>query len=404
MPSATPSQRLNDPQSAIAEAAREAEDGLIILRRSLHAFPELAFQEVRTAGIVAAELTRLGIPHRTGVGRTGVVGEILGGRSGPVLAIRADMDALPIAEQTGLPFASETPGQMHACGHDLHTSTLLGVAAVLRGMAPGLAGTVRLIFQPAEETLGGAAAMMDEGVLDGVTFALGFHNHPDMPVGRFGYVRGVSLAASDRFDITVTGRSGHAAHPEGAVDPIVATAHLITQLQTVVSREVGPLRPCVVTVGAVHAGVVHNIIPDACTLLGTVRTLDAATQDIAEAAVGRLCAGVEAGLRVRCALDYRRGVPALRNDDRVLDPAVAAVRAQLGDVVDEGEPSLGGEDFAFMAERVPSFHLRVGSGAPGRQDRLHNSAYQPDEACIALGVQALSRAAVELLASATNPA
>ena len=397
------SQRLNDPQSAIADAAQRAEAGLIAIRRSLHAHPELAFEEVRTAGIVAAELARLGIPHRTGVGRTGVVGEIRGGRPGPVLAIRADMDALPIAEQTGLPFASETPGQMHACGHDIHTSTLLGVAAVLHGMAPGLSGSVRLLFQPAEETLGGAAAMIDAGVLDGVDLALGFHNYPHMPVGRFGYARGASLAASDRFDIAVVGRSGHAAHPEDAVDPIVAACHLVTQLQTVVSREVNPLHPCVVTVGAIHAGTVHNIIPDACVIRGTVRTLHAPAQDVAEAAIGRLCAGLEAGMRVRCDLDYRRGVPALRNDDRVLDPAVAAVRAQLGDVVDEGEPSLGGEDFAFMAERVPAFHLRVGSGAPGRQDRLHNSGYQPDEACIALGVQALSRAAVELLTSSPVP-
>ena len=214
------------------------------------------------------------------------------------------------------------------------------------------------------------------GSLDGVDLALGFHNYPHMPVGRFGYARGASLAASDRFDIAVVGRSGHAAHPEDAVDPIVAACHLVTQLQTVVSREVNPLHPCVVTVGAIHAGTVHNIIPDACVIRGTVRTLHAPAQDVAEGAIRRLCAGLEAGMRVRCEFDYRRGVPALRNDDRVLYPAVAAVRAQLGDVVDEGEPSLGGEDFAFMAERVPAFHLRVGSGAPGRQDRLHNSGYQ----------------------------
>lgn len=391
-------QRLNDPQSAIAEAAREAEAGLVAIRRSIHAHPELAFEEVRTASIVSAELARLGIPHRTGVGRTGVVGTIEGGRPGPTLAIRADMDALPIGEQTGLPFASELDGKMHACGHDIHTSTLLGVAAVLARMAPGLSGTVRLLFQPAEEVLGGAAAMIADGAMRGVDLALGFHNHPDMPVGRFGYVRGSCLAASDRFDITVAGRSGHAAHPDDAVDPIVAAAHLITQLQTVVSREVRPLHPCVVTVGAIHAGTVHNIIPDACLIRGTVRTLHAPAQDVAEAAVRRLCAGLEGSMRVRCTVDYRRGVPALRNDDRVLDPAIAAVRAQLGDVVDEGEPSLGGEDFAFMAELVPAFQLRIGSGQPGRNDKLHNSAYQPDEACIGLGVQALSRAAVELLA------
>ncbi len=387
----------NDLETGIAEATRAIEPHLIEIRRDLHAHPELAFEEVRTAGIVAAELSRLGVPHRTGVGHTGVVATIKGARPGPTLVIRGDMDALPIHEQTGQPFASVEPGKMHACGHDIHTSTLLGVAAVLHGMAPQLAGTVRLLFQPAEENLGGAAAMIHEGVLDGVDLALGFHNYPDMPVGRLGFCRGASLAASDRFDITVHGRSGHAAHPNDAVDPIVAAAHLVTQLQTVVSREVAPMHPCVVTVGAIHAGTVHNIIPDACVILGTVRTLNEPARDIAEAAISRLCAGIDVGMRVQCDVRYNRGVPALMNDDAVLDRAVAAVRRQLGDVVDEGEPSLGGEDFAFMAERVPAFHLRVGSGQPGRRDKLHNSAYQPDEACIGVGVQALSRAAADIL-------
>lgn len=390
-------QRPNDPRTAIARAAAEAEPRLIELRRDIHAHPELAFEEVRTAGLVAAELSRLGIPHRTGVGRTGVVGTIAGGRPGPTLALRADMDALPIRERTGLTYASRVEGVMHACGHDLHTATLLGVAAVLQAMAPQLRGTVRLLFQPAEEVLGGAAAMIADGALDGVDAALGFHNHPDMPAGRFGYVPGACLAASDRFEIAVHGRSGHAAHPHEAVDPIVAAAHLVAQLQTVVSRETKPTHPCVVTVGAIHGGTAANIIPDTCTLLGTVRTLHDPAREAAEAAIRRLCAGVEAGMRARCEVRYGRGVPALVNDERVLRDSVAAVRAQLGDVVDEGDPSLGGEDFALMAQRVPAFHLRVGSGQPGRADRLHNSDYQPDEACLALGVQALSRAALELL-------
>ena len=200
--------RANDPQAAIAAHAAQIGPHLIAIRRDLHAHPELAFTETRTAGVVAAELARLGIPHRTGVGRTGVVGTIEGGAPGPVLAIRADMDALPITEQTGLPFASTTPGLMHACGHDLHTSTLLGVAAVLQRLAPQLRGSIRLLFQPAEEVGGGARAMMDEGVLDGVGMALGFHNHPDMAVGRFGYVRGAALASVDTFDITVHGQVG----------------------------------------------------------------------------------------------------------------------------------------------------------------------------------------------------
>ncbi|HUA76830.1 MAG TPA: M20 family metallopeptidase, partial [Acetobacteraceae bacterium] len=230
----TASARLNDPGSEIRAAADRIAPALIAIRRDIHAHPELAFEEVRTAARVAAELDRLGIPHRTGIGRTGIVGLIEGGRPGPVLAIRADMDALPIAEQTGLPFASEVPGLMHACGHDIHTSTLIGVAAVLKELAPQFAGSIKLVFQPAEESLGGAAEMIKDGLLDEprVDLALGFHNHPDMPVGSFGYCRGACLAASDRFAITVHGRSGHAAHPETAIDPIVAAAHLITQLQT----------------------------------------------------------------------------------------------------------------------------------------------------------------------------
>ena len=352
---------LNDPQTRIAAATAAIEAHLIAIRRDIHAHPELGFHEVRTAGVVAAELARLGIPHQTGVGRTGVVGTITGGRPGPVLAIRADMDALPIHEQTGLPFASITDGAMHACGHDIHTSTLLGVAAVLQGMAPQLAGTVRLLFQPAEETLGGAAEMISDGAMAGVDMALGFHNHPDMETGRFGFARGACLAASDRFDIVVHGRSGHAAHPDDAVDPIVAAAQLVTQLQTVVSREVKPIHPCVVTVGAIHAGTVHNIIPDSCLVRGTVRTLHAPARDVAEAAIRRLCAGLDTGMRVRCEVAYVRGVPALVNEDGMLDRTIASVAAQFGDVVDEGEASLGGEDFALMAELAPAFQLRIGS-------------------------------------------
>jgi len=387
----------NDLQTAIRAKTDAAAPQLIALRRDIHAHPELAFEEVRTARVVADELARLGIEHTTGVARTGVVGVIHGARPGPTLAIRADMDALPIHEQTGLPFASTSPGLMHACGHDIHTATLLGVGAVLKDLAPSFAGTIKLLFQPAEEAIGGAAEMIREGVLDGVDFALGFHNSPDMPVGRFGYTRGPALAAADTFEIVVHGKSGHAAQPHNCVDPIVAAAHLVAQLQSIVSREVRPTHPCVVTVGAIHAGAAANVIPDSCTLRGTVRTLHAEARDAAEAALVRLGAGLDVGLRTRCDVAYTRGVPALVNDDRVLDPAVAAVRAQLGDVVDEGEAVMGAEDFALMAEIVPSFQLRVGASQPGRQDRLHNSAYQPDEDCIGLGVQALSRAALELL-------
>jgi amidohydrolase len=390
---------INDIGAAIAGLAQTAEPGLIAIRRDLHAHPELAFEEHRTAGVVARELERLGVPCRTGIGGTGVLGFIQGARPGPTIAIRADMDALPIEERTGLDFASRTAGKMHACGHDVHSSTLLGVAAILARLAPEMAGSVRLLFQPAEEVLGGAGAMIEDGALDGVDMALGFHNHPDIPVGRFAAVRGATYAACDRFRVVVRGVSGHAAYPHTTIDPIVAAAHLVTALQTIVSREIGPLEPCVVSIGAIHAGTVNNIIPDACELLGTVRTLSPAVRAQAEAAIRRLCAGMVALYRTEAELDWVPGVPPTLNADRVLEGSQAAVEHQLGEVFQPGQPSMGAEDFALIAARVPSFVLRVGSGAPGRADHLHNSTYQPDEACIALGAQALSRAALELLAS-----
>jgi len=387
----------NDPQRAIREATEAAEPRLVALRRDIHRVPELAFQETRTAGIVAAELARLGLEPRTGVGRTGVIAEIRGARPGPTLAIRADMDALPIHEEAGIDFASTVDGQMHACGHDIHTATLLGVAAVLKDLAPQFAGTVRLIFQPAEEILEGAAAMIADGAADGVDIALGFHNHPDMPVGSFGFVRGACLAASDRFDLIVQGRSGHAAHPYAAVDPIVAAAQFISQAQTVVSREIKPLHPAVVTVGMVQGGTTYNIIPERVHLKGTIRTLHNDARNTAESALRRLAEGLQATMRVKCEMRYQRLVPPLVNDDRVLDPVLASVLQQTGVAAEEGEPSMGSEDFAEFAARAPAFHLRIGSGAPGRDDRLHNAFYQPDEGCIALGVQALSRAALDML-------
>jgi amidohydrolase len=389
----------NDPTTAIRDLAAAIEAELIAIRRDIHAHPELAFEEVRTAGIVARELEKLGIPHRTGIATTGVVGLIAGGRPGPVLAIRADMDALPMAEKTGLPWASRIDGRMHACGHDIHTATLLGVASVLSRLAPQMAGTVKLVFQPAEEAIGGMRIMLNEGLLEDpkVDFALGFHNSPDLPAGRFAYTPGPAMAAADTFKVVVHGVSGHGAHPHTAIDPVVGAAHIITQLQTVVSREVNPMHPAVVTVGMIHGGEAVNIIPDSVMFSGTVRSLHAPARDIAEAAIRRLCEGALATLRVRCEVEYRRGVPALVNADRVLEPAVAAVRRQLGAVIEATGPVMGAEDLALLLERVPGAQLRVGSGAPGRADKLHNSGYAPDEACIGFGVQALSRAALELL-------
>jgi amidohydrolase len=241
--------------------------------------------------------------------------------------------------------------------------------------------------------------MLAEGLLEDpeVDLALGFHNGPELPAGRFSFVHGPAMAAADPFEVVLRGVSGHAAAPHLAIDPIVAAAHLITQLQTVVSREVDPMHPAVVTVAAIHGGEAVNIIPDSVKFIGTVRTLHAPARDIAEAAIRRLCEGAAATLRVRPDVTYTRGTPPLVNDDRVLEPAVAAVRRQLGDVIAEAKPVMGAEDLSYLFERVPGYWLRIGSGAPGRADKLHNSGYAPDESCIGLGVQALARAALDLL-------
>ncbi|QEL22261.1 amidohydrolase [Bosea sp. F3-2] len=387
----------NDIGPVIDAIVREIAPSLVEIRRDIHAHPEIGFEVERTAGVVAAELTRLGIACKTGVGRTGVVADIQGSAPGPRLVIRADMDALPMQETTGLPYASTIPGRMHACGHDLHTATLIGVGAVLSQLSGKLSGSIRLVFQPAEETIdSGAAAMIADGALEGVDMALGFHNEPSVPAGKIAYIRGASFASADSFQIVVEGRSGHAAQPHEAVDPIVAAGHLLTQLQTIVSRELNPIRSAVVTVGRIEGGDAYNIIPNRCTMAGTVRTRSPEARDAIEAAMKRICAGVSLVHRVDCKVDYRRNLPPVMSADGLLDLTVEAVRQQGGDVI-EVEGGFGAEDFAFFSERVPSSHIRIGSGQPGREDRVHNSNYQPDEGSIAAGVRALSRTAFELL-------
>ncbi|MTH62503.1 M20 metallopeptidase family protein [Paracoccus litorisediminis] len=390
---------VNDPDRLIEHLIRDVEPRLIEIRRDLHAHPEVGFDTVRTAGIVAVELTSLGLTPQTGIGRTGVVAEINGGRPGPCLILRADMDALPIHEETGLPYASTIPGRMHACGHDLHTSALLGAAKALVRIAPQLAGSVRLIFQPAEETQeSGAAAMVADGAADGVDLAIAFHNRPEHPAGTVSLNRGASTASSDEFRVVIHGKSGHAARPHAAIDPIVAAAHIITQLQTVISREMDPALSAVLTVGHIAGGATQNIIPDSCMFEGTVRCRSPRSRDLAEASFRRICTGAALSLNVRAEVEYVRGAPPLMNDDAMIDRTAAVLALQFGaPVIVEAGSSFGAEDFSYFSERIPSVQIFIGSGQPGRDDRVHNSDYQPDEACIAQSAIALTRMAVEFL-------
>ena len=372
---------------------------LIAIRRDIHAHPELGFDTVRTAAIVEQELLRLGLTPQTGVGRTGVMVDITGAQPGKTVLLRADMDALPIHEQTGLPFSSIWPGKMHACGHDIHTATLLGVAAILADLRSQLHGTVRLIFQPAEETPeSGAQAMIAAGAADGIDVAITLHNKPELAAGEIALTRGASTASSDEFDVVIHGKSTHAARPHMGTDPIIAAASLVTQLQTIVSRELDPANSAVLTIGHIHGGTTHNIISDSCLIQGTIRAKSPQARAHMEDAFRRICAGVALSLNTRIEVNYQRGVPPLMNDDALIDALEPILSHQFGKpVVAKPSSSFGAEDFSLFTERVPGCQIHIGSGAPGRDDHLHNSDYQPDERSIAAGTQALTRLAIDLL-------
>jgi len=375
---------------------------LAALRKRLHQHPELAFEEHETARAVTAFLKELGLPVRTGIGKTGVVALLEGANPGRTVGIRADMDALPIHEQTGLPFASKIPGRMHACGHDVHTVIALGVAATLAELRGSLNGKVKLIFQPAEETLSGARAMIADGVLEDPKpdLILGYHNWPAVPAGKVGYNAGAVMAAADAFDVALKGRDGHGAHPHLAVDALAAGAYFVAQLQTVVSREVKPLSPAVVTVGELHAGRARNIIAGAAELRGIVRTLEPGLSEKIEAAMRRMLEGIKTGMRVDYELEWQHMTPPLRNDEGTLAGMLAAAREALGEenVLELPEPSMGSEDFAWFAEKVPAAHLRIGSQIDGLDTAVHRANYDCNELAIPVGVRVLARAALDLAA------
>ena len=384
----------------IAASVEKLAAELIALRRKLHEHPELAFEEHETAKAVAGFLEKLGIPFRKAVGKTGIVALIDGGKPGPTVGIRADMDALPINEQTGLPFASKVPGRMHACGHDVHTVIALGVAATLAGMKSELRGRVKLIFQPAEETLSGAQAMIADGALEDpkMDVVLGYHNWPAVEAGKVGYNTEAVMSSADAFDITLKGREGHGAHPHMGIDALAAGAYLVAQLQTIVSREVKPLSPAVLTVGEFHAGTARNVIAGAAQLKGIVRTMEAGVSAQIEAAMRRMLEGIKASMRVEYTLEWKRVAPALRNHKPTLERVLRAAREALGaeNVVELPEASMGSEDFAWFAERVPAAHLRIGSKIAGLDTAIHRANYDCNEAAIPLGVRVMTRAVLEL--------
>ena len=385
----------------IAAIAERITPQLVELRKQLHQHPELAFEEHETANAVGAFLTKLKIPFKTGIGKTGIVAVLEGGAPGRTIGIRADMDALPIQEETGLPFASKIPGKSHACGHDVHTVIALGVAAALSELKDSLHGRIKFIFQPAEETLSGAPAMIADGVLEDsprMDAIIGYHNWPPVKTGTVGYHPEAVMASADAFDLTLKGLTGHGAHPHMGIDALAAGAYFVTQVQTVVSREVAPLSPAVVSIGEFHSGTARNVIAPTAVLKGSVRTMDPAVSKAIEAAVRRMLEGMKVGMRVGYELDWKRVAPALRQHPATLASVLQSTRSVLGEgnVVPMPQPSMGSEDFAWFAEKVPAAHLRIGSKIDGLETAIHKANYDCNELAIPLGVRVVARAALDL--------
>ena len=360
---------------------------LVEFRRDLHAHPELGFAEHRTAAKIAAALEEIGIEVHEGIGGTGVVGVLRAGSSDRTIGLRADMDALSIHEETGLGHASRSPGVFHGCGHDGHVAMLLGAARHL-ARAPKFDGTVHFFFQPAEEGLGGARVMVEEGLFERFpcrrVFAL--HNWPDLPAGTVATRAGPIMAAADKFEIVLEGRGGHAALPHSTPDAILAAADLVTQLNTIVSRRIPPTSSAVLSVTMIQGGHAHNVLPPSVKVVGTVRTFDPAVQDRIEDSIRDIAAGVATLSGTRADVQYTRYYPATINDPAAAADALA-IAAEVMNAEQAPEPAFTSEDFAFMLQECPGAYLWLGQGRGERNAPLHHPHYDFNDAVMADGVR-----------------
>ena len=364
----------------------ELQDEITAWRRDLHENPEILFETHRTSAMVAEKLREFGCEEVVeGIGRTGVVGVIKGksDASGKVIGLRADMDALPIHEETGVEYASKTPGAMHACGHDGHTAMLLGAAKYL-SETRNFDGTVVVIFQPAEEGGGGGKEMCDDGMMDrwGVQEVYGMHNWPGYPVGEFAIRSGAFFAATDQFDITFTGRGGHAAKPQETVDSTVMAAQAVLALQTIASRNADPVHQIVVSVTSFETSSnAFNVIPERVRIKGTVRTMDKGIRDLAEQRIGEVCTGIAATFGGAVDVKYMRGYPVMVNHDDQTEFAAEVARGIAGDC-EEAPLVMGGEDFAYMLEERPGAYILVGNGDTAA---VHHPKYNFNDDAIPAG-------------------
>lgn len=388
--------------SELLDAAHQIAPQVVADRRAIHRNPELAYQERATAALVASRLTELSIPHREGVGGTGVVGLIEGGHPGRTVLLRADMDCLPIQEENDLDFKSQNAGRMHACGHDSHTAILLGAARLLAGRRSELTGRVKLMFQPAEEGGAGAVRMIEDGVLENpaVDGAFMLHVNHSGYTGTVATAPGPVLAGADSWRIAVEGRGGHASRPQFSVDPVVVAAQVVTALQSLVSREVAPYETAVLTIGSLHAGTAHNIIPDRAVLEGTIRAYDDALMERLERRLAETAQGIARAMRATARVDFEMRYPPTVNDAAMAELAAGALRRVLGaEHVRDADPNFAAEDFSFVLQRVPGAALMLGVRHPSWEEPkpVHTPRFVLDEDAIPVGVASMAAVALEFL-------
>lgn len=379
-------------------------DKIISYRRHIHENPELSHEESETAAFIAKTLREMGLEPTTGVGGNGVTAVINGKGAGKCVGLRADFDALPIQEVTGLPFASKKAGVSHSCGHDMHTAMLLGAAHVLLEMREEFSGSVKLIFQPAEEDVlnCGAAPMIANGALENphVDAMIGQHVWPQYPVGHAAIRNGAMMASSDRFHITVNGKSSHGSAPEDGVDAIVIAAQIITALQTIVSRKVSPRDAAVVSIGTIHGGDRYNVIANKVKLEGTCRNLNPAVRNLMPERITSIAKGVAEAMGGSCEVEYFKGYSPTVNDPAMFELVHGVMQEVIGDKTVVPEMSaLGGEDFSFYCEKIPCAFFWLGVQTPGKEFYpIHNGGFSPDERAIPIGIEIAVRSALEFLA------
>ena len=386
------------------EFMREAQalrDELVARRRDFHRHPELAFQERRTAGIVAEELHNLGLEVQTGVGKTGVIGILEGAAEGPTVLYRADMDALPIHEENSADYVSQAAGVMHACGHDGHTAIALGIAKLLSGHREQLGGRVKFVFQPAEEVGGGAAAMIADGALESPApdISLGIHLWNDLEVGQVSVVSGPAMSGAGMFEITVHGKGGHGAMPHQTADPIVCAAQLIVALQTLVSRNADPLDMVVFTIGTIQGGSARNIIPPSVTFNGSYRLFREETRDLIKRRIREIANGVTQAMGCRAEVDLGMGIGPVINDAEVAQRASDVFARYADEVTVVAQPWMASEDVGLLMQRNPSAYLLVGSANRARSLDYphHHPRFDFDEAVLPLSVGLMSAAIADYL-------